>query len=93
MFDDLTRSIPVIPAAAFVSIGGRALRAAACCLLIVQSARAQSCDSVPVARIGSLSGLSIASLDVATTGPDKMPGAASALAALHMRTGKETIRR
>ena len=64
-----------------------------CGLLVVRSAEAQSCDAVPLSGIGSLAGERIASVEVSTLAPDRMPGAAGALSVLHVRSGKEMIAR
>lgn len=64
-----------------------------CGFLAVRSAGAQGCKPVSIALLGSVEGRRVSTLDVVTVAPDRMPGPAGALSALHIRTGKETIRR
>ncbi|HEV7836447.1 MAG TPA: hypothetical protein VGO75_00150, partial [Gemmatimonadaceae bacterium] len=60
---------------------------------LAHPASAQECRTVPVAELGSLNGHAISALVVTTSPPDRMPGAAGALGALHVRTAEGTIRR
>lgn len=71
-----------IPAAAFGFI-----------LLLAHTVSAQECARLPLSRLGSLHGRAISALTVTTSPPDRMPGAAGALGALHVRTTAVTIRR
>ena len=61
--------------------------------LLAHAVAAQECTPVPLSDLGSLHGRAISALTVTTSPPDRMPGAAGALGALHVRTGEATIRR
>lgn len=56
-------------------------------------AQQPACHAVPDSLIGTLSGLAVGSLEIITANPDRMPGPAGALDVLHVRTGKDIIRR
>jgi hypothetical protein len=57
------------------------------------SAQSPSCITVPDSLIRTLSGLTVRSLEINTANPERMPGPAGALDVLHVRTGKDIIRR
>ena len=57
------------------------------------SAQQPACTAVPDSLIGTLSGLTVTSVEIITSNPDRMPGPAGALEVLHIRTGKDIIRR
>ena len=61
--------------------------------LLAHAVPAQECTRVPLPEVGSLHGRTISALTVTTSPPDRMPGAAGALEALHVRTTAATIRR
>lgn len=72
---------------------GGALGALAVSVLLARPARAQTCNPIPLTNMGAHSGERISSIAIVASPPDRMPGPAGALGALHVRTGKETIRR